>query len=53
MDCLYKLLFQEEGQGLVGYAFILSLIATLVFASIELFGTGVKGFYENVLSALA
>jgi len=43
----------ERGQGLVEYALILVLIALVVIAAVELFGTTLNTTFENIVSRLA
>lgn len=42
----------ERGQGLVEYALILVLIAIIVFAAVELFGTTLNTTFETISSRI-
>lgn len=41
---------QEEGQGLVEYAFIMVLVAILVILVLALMGPMVANFYEDIVA---
>jgi len=43
---------EERGQGLVEYALILVLIAIVVIAAVELFGTTLNTTFEMIVSRL-
>jgi len=43
---------EERGQGLVEYALILVLIAIVVIAAVELFGTTLNNTFEMIVSRL-
>ena len=47
-----RLIFEEEGQTLVEYALLLSLIAMAVVAATSLFGGGIRTYYENATNRL-
>ena len=38
----------EEGQALVEYALLISLIAVVSFGAVEAFGLGVSGLYSKI-----
>jgi len=43
---------EESGQGLVEYALILVLIAIVVIAAVELFGTTLNSTFSMIVSRL-
>jgi pilus assembly protein Flp/PilA len=43
---------QEEGQALVEYALIISLIAVVAIAAVTLVGANVKGLLSNVATGI-
>ncbi len=43
---------EERGQGLVEYALILVLIAIVVIAAVELFGTTLNNTFSMIVSRL-
>jgi len=43
---------EESGQGLVEYALILVLIAIVVIAAVELFGTTLNNTFSMIVSRL-
>ncbi|MGB8212954.1 MAG: pilus assembly protein [Anaerolineales bacterium] len=43
---------QERGQGLVEYAFILLLIALIVFAILAIFGSSIGNVFTRMNSSL-
>ncbi len=43
---------KEVGQGLVEYALIIVLIAIVVIAAVELFGTTLNTTFESIVSRL-
>lgn len=45
---LSKVISNEEAQGLVDYALIVSLVALVLVGSIFLFGQSVLSIYENI-----
>jgi Flp pilus assembly pilin Flp len=45
---LSRLIFEEEGQALVEYALIISLIALVVAISVKIFQNGVNRTYSNI-----
>lgn len=45
---LSKLIFDEEGQALVEYALLISLIALVVAISITIFRNGIKSNYNRI-----
>jgi pilus assembly protein Flp/PilA len=42
-----KLFLEEEGQTLVEYGLLISLLALVVIAAVSLFGKGVAGMWGN------
>jgi pilus assembly protein Flp/PilA len=63
LDCMYlKLLVafgdlrdrlaREEGQALVEYALIISLIAVVAIAALQLTGNSITGIFNNISSEL-
>jgi Flp pilus assembly pilin Flp len=46
------LLQKEEGQALVEYALLISLIAVVSFGAVEAFGLGVSGLYSKINSVV-
>jgi Flp pilus assembly pilin Flp len=40
----------EEGQALVEYALLLSLVMMVAFVAVQVFGTGVSGLYSHIVS---
>jgi pilus assembly protein Flp/PilA len=47
-----RLIFEEEGQTLVEYALLLSLIAIAVVTVTSLFGDGIRNYYEHATGRL-
>jgi Flp pilus assembly pilin Flp len=45
---LARLASKEEGQALVEYALLLSLIAVVCFVSVQAFGLGVSSLYSKI-----
>lgn len=43
-------LHREEGQGLVEYALILTLVALVVVGALGAFGTGVYSLYSTIVA---
>jgi Flp pilus assembly pilin Flp len=46
---LARLFQQEEGQAMVEYALLVSLIALASFGAVNFFGLGVSGLYSKVV----
>jgi len=46
------LLIQEEGQGLVEYILIYSMIVIIVMAALGAFGTSLGNYYNTITSKL-
>jgi Flp pilus assembly pilin Flp len=42
----------EEGQALVEYALLISLIAVVAFGAVQAFGLGVSGLYSKINSVV-
>ena len=49
---LIRFIFEEDGQSLVEYALLLSLIALAVVTAITLFGTKINDFYGSANNRL-
>ncbi len=49
---LTRFIFEEDGQSLVEYALLLSLIALVVVAIVTLFGTGIRDMYGRTSNQL-
>lgn len=48
---LFHLKPREHGQGLVEYAFLLALVAAIVFIILVVVGTAVRdGLYDNIIN---
>jgi Flp pilus assembly pilin Flp len=47
---LPRLTRSEEGQALVEYALLLSLVALAALVSVQSFGLGVSGLYSTIVS---
>jgi Flp pilus assembly pilin Flp len=47
-----RLIFEEEGQTLVEYALLLSLVAIAIAAVTSLFGDGIRNYYEHASGRL-
>jgi Flp pilus assembly pilin Flp len=45
---LAQRLRMEEGQALVEYALLISLIAIVAFGAVDVFGLGVSGLYSKI-----
>jgi Flp pilus assembly pilin Flp len=45
---LRELAQREDGQALVEYALLVSLIALVAFVAVEAFGMGVSGLYSKI-----
>ena len=45
---LAQRLRKEEGQALVEYALLISLIAIVAFGAVDAFGLGVSGLYSKI-----
>lgn len=45
-----RLAHREEGQALVEYALLVSLVAMAAFVAVEAFGQGVAGLYSNIVA---
>jgi len=45
---LSRLIFEEDGQALVEYALIVSLIALVVAITVKIFQNGVKNTYNRI-----
>jgi Flp pilus assembly pilin Flp len=45
-----KVARSEDGQALVEYALLLSLVAFVALVSVQAFGRGVSGLYSTVVS---
>ena len=45
---LRELTRREDGQALVEYALLVSLVALVAFVSVEAFGMGVSGLYSKI-----
>jgi pilus assembly protein Flp/PilA len=45
---LARRLQKEEGQALVEYALLISLIAVVAFGAVDAFGLGVSGLYSKI-----
>jgi Flp pilus assembly pilin Flp len=45
---LARRLQMEEGQALVEYALLISLIAVVSFGAVQAFGLGVSGLYSKI-----
>jgi Flp pilus assembly pilin Flp len=41
---------EDDGQALVEYSLLISLIAIVAFVSVEAFGLGVKALYSHIIS---
>ncbi len=41
---------EEDGQALVEYALLVSLIALVAFVAVETFGLGVSGLYSHIVA---
>jgi Flp pilus assembly pilin Flp len=52
LDSIRSRLAREEGQALVEYAFIVSLVAILTIAALSLIGTNVTGMINGVAGSL-
>ena len=46
---LAEMVKDEDGQALVEYALLVSLVAITCFAAVEAFGLGVSGLYSKIL----
>jgi len=46
---LYK---DEEGQGLMEYVLILSLVAIAVIAALTIFGLRIDNYYNNIVGVI-
>jgi Flp pilus assembly pilin Flp len=44
-----QLVRQEDGQAMIEYALLVSLIAVVAFGTINFFGLGVSGLYSKVV----
>jgi pilus assembly protein Flp/PilA len=49
---IQKRLEREDGQALVEYALIISLIAVVAIAAVTLVGTNVKGLLSNIATGI-
>lgn len=47
---LIEALREEEGQALVEYALLVSLIALAAFVAVQAFGLGVSGLYSKIVA---
>jgi Flp pilus assembly pilin Flp len=47
---LLTLTWEEDGQAMVEYAMLLSLIAIVAFGAVNFFGLGVSHLYSKVVS---
>jgi Flp pilus assembly pilin Flp len=47
---LQTLFQREEGQDLVEYALVISLIATATVASLKAFSTTLVGYYQSIIA---
>ena len=45
---LSRFIFEEEGQALVEYALIISLMALVVAVAVQIFRNGIKNTYTNI-----
>ncbi|HEX8550586.1 MAG TPA: Flp family type IVb pilin [Abditibacteriaceae bacterium] len=45
---LSRLVFEEEGQALVEYALIISLMALVIVITLRVFSGGVKNMYTDI-----
>jgi Flp pilus assembly pilin Flp len=50
MKELAKRASAEDGQALVEYALLVSLIALVAFGTVDAFGHGVSGLYSKIVS---
>ena len=48
LEDLVRRLQMEEGQALVEYALLISLIAIVAFGAVNEFGLGVSGLYSKI-----
>ena len=48
-----KIIHNEEGQGLIEYVLIISLVAIVVLAALTLLGVHVEHFYNNSVNNVA
>jgi Flp pilus assembly pilin Flp len=46
-----RLKIEEEGQALVEYALLVSLVALVAFGSVNFFGIGVHSLYSKVVAS--
>ena len=53
MTMLKRLLWEEEGQGMVEYALILALIALAVIGALGFLGTELSSFFDDVTDKLS
>ena len=52
MRLFLRLLREEEGQGLVEYVLIYSLIVIVVIAALGVFGTSLGAYYDEIASKI-
>ncbi|MFQ5896107.1 MAG: Flp family type IVb pilin [Nitrospinota bacterium] len=52
MERIYKSVGRDEGQGLVEYAFLLTLVALAVIIALSLFGTNLVDIFEDITEAI-
>jgi len=50
LKALPKLAQAEDGQALVEYALLISLVALTAFVAVESFGLGVSSLYSTIVS---
>lgn len=50
MRRLRELASREDGQALVEYALLVSLIALTAFVAVQAFGLGVAGLYSHIVA---
>ncbi|MBI3039918.1 Flp family type IVb pilin [bacterium] len=53
MGLVREILFEENGQGMVEYAFILGFVALVVIVALSTSGTSMRGIFSTVSSNLS
>ncbi len=52
MECILSVFRRKEGQGLVEYVLIISLVSVVLIAGLQLLQGGISGLYLTVIAAL-